>query len=183
MCYLQETKHYTLTYKRSDNLEVIGYSDTDFAGCTDFERSTSGYVFTLVSGAISWRSCKQTITTSSTMYVEFIACYEAVGQAVWLKKFILGLRVVDSVSKPLTLYCNNKAAVFFSHNNKSSWAVKHIDLKYLVVRERERERVQDRTINLEHISSKKMLADPLTKGLPPNIFQEHVAGTGLLESF
>jgi hypothetical protein len=128
-----------LTYKRIDNLEVIGYSNADFAGCTDSQRSTSGYVFTLVIGAISWRSCKQTITTSSTMYAEFIACYEAVGQAVWLKIFIPSLRVVDSISKPLILYCDNKAVVFFSHNNKSSGAAKHIELKYLVVRERERE--------------------------------------------
>jgi hypothetical protein len=70
------------------------------------------------------------------MYTEFIASYEALGQVVWLKKFILGLRVVDSISKPLTIYCDNKATVFFSHNNKSSGAVKHIDLRYLVVRER-----------------------------------------------
>jgi hypothetical protein len=83
--YLQETKHYMLTYKRTHNLEVIGYSDADFAGCVDSQRSTSGYVFTLTSGAISWRSCKQTITTSSTMYVEFIACYEAVGRTYDLK--------------------------------------------------------------------------------------------------
>jgi hypothetical protein len=85
--------------------------------------------------------------------------------------------VVDSISKPLTLYCDKKAAIFFSHNNKSSGAVKHIDLKYLMVRER----VQDHTINLEHISTKKMLQDPLTKGLPSNIFQEHIVGIGLLE--
>ena len=150
----------------------------DFAGYADFLKFTSGYVFTLANGAISWRSSKQTITTSSTMQAEFLACYEAVGQAIWLKNFIPGLRVVDSISKPLTLYCDNKAAVFFSHNNKSSGAAKHIDIKYLVVRDR----IQDRTINLEHISTKRMLTDPLTKGLPPNIFQEHVAGMGLLES-
>jgi hypothetical protein len=102
----------------------------------------------------------------------------SVGQAMWLQNFIPDLRVVDSISKPLTLYCDNKASVFFSHNNKSSGAVKHIELKYLVLRGR----VQDHTINLEHISTKKILADPLTKGLPPNIFQEHVADMGLLES-
>jgi hypothetical protein len=85
--------------------------------------------------------------------------------------------VVDSISRPLTLYCDNKVIVFFSHNNKSSEAAKHIDLKYLMVRER----VQDHTINLEHISTKKMLQDPLTKGLPSNIFQEHIVGIGLLE--
>jgi hypothetical protein len=112
------------------------------------------------------------------MYAKFIACYEAVGHLVWLKNFIPGLRVIDSISKLLTLYCDNKATVFFSHNNRLSGAVKHINLKYLVVRER----VQDHTINLEHISTKKMLTYLLTKGLPPNIFQEHVASMGLLES-
>jgi hypothetical protein len=86
-----------LTYKRIDNLEVIGYLDVDFMGCADSQRSTSGYVFMLASGDISWRSCKQTISTSSTMYTEFIACLEVVGQAVWLKKFIPSLRVVDSI--------------------------------------------------------------------------------------
>jgi hypothetical protein len=155
-----------LTYKRTDNLEVIGYSYSDFAGCVDSQKSTSGYVFTLANGAISWKSSKQRNTTSSTIYAEFIACYEALGQAMWLKFFIPGLRAIDSISKPLTIYCDNKAAIFFSHNNKSSDASKHIDLRYLIVRER----VQDRTINLEHIGTKEMLVDPLTKGLPPHIF-------------
>jgi hypothetical protein len=164
-----------LTYKRIDNLEVIGYSDADYAGYTNSQRSTSGYVFTFVSGVISWRSCKQTFMTSSVIYAEFIACYETVGQAVWLKICIPDLRVVDSISKLLTLYCDNKAVIFFSHNNKSSGAANHIDLKYLVARER----VHDHTINLKHISIKKMLADLLIKDLPFNIFQEHVASMGL----
>jgi hypothetical protein len=59
------------------------------------------------------------------------------------------------------IYFDNKAAVFFSHNNKSSGSVKHIDLRYLIVRES----IQDHTINLEHIGTKEMLVDPLTKGL------------------
>jgi hypothetical protein len=116
------------------------------------------------------------ITTSSMMYVEFIACYEVVGHAMWLKNFIP--RVVDNISKSLSLHYDNKAGVFISYNNKLSGAAKHIDLKYLVVRER----VQDHTINLEQISTKKMLADPLSKGITFNIFQEHVIGMSLLES-
>ena len=42
--------------------------------------------------------------------------------------------------------------------------------------------IQDQTISLEHIRTKDMLADPLTKGLPPNVFKEHLAGMGLRES-
>jgi hypothetical protein len=68
-----------LTYKKTHNHEVIGYSDADFVGCADSQKSTSGYVFTLTNGVISWKSTKQRITTSSTMYTEFIACYEALG--------------------------------------------------------------------------------------------------------
>jgi hypothetical protein len=68
-----------LTYERSDSLKIVGYSDSDFAGCLDTDRSTSGYVFKLAGGAIPWSSSKQTVMTSSMMYVEFVACYEAVG--------------------------------------------------------------------------------------------------------
>ena len=76
-----------LTYRRSDNLEVIGYTDADFAGCVDSRKSTSGYIYTLAGGAISWKSSKQSLVTASTMQAEFVACYEATGQTVWLKEF------------------------------------------------------------------------------------------------
>ena len=75
-------------------------------------------------------------------------CYESTGQAVWLKNFIPGLKVVDSISKPLTLYCDNEPTAFFASNNKSSGAAKHIDIKYYIVKDR----IQDQTINVQHIS-------------------------------
>ena len=57
-----------LTYRISDYLHIEGYTDSDYAG--DDRKSTSGYIFTLVGGAISWKTSKQTITTSSTMYAK-----------------------------------------------------------------------------------------------------------------
>ncbi|XP_078172770.1 secreted RxLR effector protein 161-like [Carex rostrata] len=51
--YLQGTKNYMLTYRRSNQLEVIGYIDSDFAGCLDSRKSTFGYLFLLSEGAIS----------------------------------------------------------------------------------------------------------------------------------
>jgi hypothetical protein len=44
-----------------------------------------------------------------------------------------------------------------------------------------KEKIQDQTISLEHISTKKMIVDPLTKGLPPSVRREHLAGMGLSE--
>ncbi|XP_034673434.1 secreted RxLR effector protein 161-like [Vitis riparia] len=98
MRYLQRTKEYMLTYRRLDQLEFIGYSDSDFAGCQDSRRSTSGYIYLLAGGAISWRSAKQTLVTSSTMEAEFVACYEASNQGIWLRNFVTGLRVLDGTT-------------------------------------------------------------------------------------
>jgi hypothetical protein len=80
--YIQGTKVLMITYERSDSLEIVGYSDSDFTGCMDTDRSISGYVFKLVGGAISRSSSKQTVMTLSTIYAEFVACYEAVGRAM-----------------------------------------------------------------------------------------------------
>ena len=54
--YVQGTKGLMLTYRKSDSLEIEGYSDADFAGDIDDRKSTSGYVFTLTGGAVSWKS-------------------------------------------------------------------------------------------------------------------------------
>jgi hypothetical protein len=86
--------------------------------------------------------------------------------------------VVDDINKLLKLYCDNNPAVQYAHNNRSSDTTKHIDTKYYVVKDKTR----DHVISLEHISTEKMLADSLTKGLPLNVFREHVAGMGLREN-
>ena len=58
MWYLKRIREYMLTYHISDNLEVIGYFDSDFAGCQDTTHSTFGYIFMLAGRAISWRYTK-----------------------------------------------------------------------------------------------------------------------------
>ena len=179
MRYLQGTKDYMLTYRESDHLDLIGYTDADFAGCQDSRKSTSGYIFMLASGAVAWKSTKQTLTASSTMEAEFVACYEATKQALWLKNFSSGLRVMDTVPKPIKLLCDNAAAVFFSKNNKSGSRSKHIDIKYLVVREN----VRESKIIIKHIGTLLMVADPMTKGLPPKLYKSHVDRMGLVNSF
>ena len=79
------------------------------------------------------------------------------------------MKVVDDIYRPLKLYCDDNSAVQYAHNNKLSGAVKHNDIKYYVVKDK----VRDHVISLEHISTEKILADPLIKGLPPNVFKEY----------
>ena len=77
MGYLQGIKDYMLMYKRTDSLEVIGYSNSDFVGYVDSCKSTSGYILKLADGAVSWRSAKQTLTATCTMEAEFVSCFKA----------------------------------------------------------------------------------------------------------
>ena len=63
---------------------MVGFSDSDYAGCVDDKKSTSGYIFMMVKGVVSWKSVKQAFTTSSTMEAMYVACYEATCHAIWL---------------------------------------------------------------------------------------------------
>ncbi|KAL1351196.1 hypothetical protein AAHE18_06G079400 [Arachis hypogaea] len=175
MRYLKRTKDYMLTYRRSENLEIIGYSDSNFVGCQDSSSSTSGCIFILAGGAIAWRSNKQTLVASSTMEAEYVACFEASKHGIWLRNFVTELRIVDDIEKPLKIFCDNKSAVLYSNNNKSFAKSKHIDIKFLVVKEK----IQEKHISIEHIRTEYMLADPLTNGLIPKVFHEHTAQMGV----
>ena len=173
--YLQGTKNLMLTYKRTKQLEIVGFSDSDYAGCLDSRKSTSGYIFMLTGGAVSWSSKKQKTVAASTMEAEYIACFHTTSQAVWIRNFISHLGVVDSIKKPLKIYCDNEASVKFSNNNKSSSACKHMEVKFLIVKER----IRDQLVSIEHIGTEEMLADPLTKALPPSTYSGHVSKMGL----
>ena len=124
----------------------------------------------MAGGVVSWKSVKQTLKTSSTMEAEYVTCYKACCHVIWMRNFISALGVVDSISRPLKLFCDNSAVVVFSKNTRSTSRSKHIDVKFYFVKEK----VTKFLIDIEHMSTKGMLADPLTKGLPIVVFHEHV---------
>lgn len=66
-----------LMHKRSEQLEVIRYSDSDFAKCLDLRKSTFGCFFLLANRAFSWKSAKESIIISSTIEAEFVPCFKA----------------------------------------------------------------------------------------------------------
>ena len=86
--YPQGTKDLMLTYKHTYALEVVGFSDFDYACCVDDKKSIVCYIFMMVEGAVSWKSVKQTLIASSTTDVEYVACNETTCHAIWLQNFI-----------------------------------------------------------------------------------------------
>ncbi|KAM1278585.1 hypothetical protein ACFX2J_030585 [Malus domestica] len=176
--YLKRTRDHVLVFHQVKVLEVVGYSDADLGGCVDDKMSTSCYVFTLAGGAISWRSKKQTTRAVLTMESEYIGCFEAMRQAGWLKNLIHYMGVLHSIEKPIKIYCDNTSAVFFAKNNKRSEASRLMDIKYLKLQDKIREGVVD----IEHLGTFHMVADPLTKALHVTAFRRHLPNMGLQSS-
>ncbi|RVX02180.1 Retrovirus-related Pol polyprotein from transposon TNT 1-94 [Vitis vinifera] len=149
--------------------------DICFAVGMDSRKSTSGNVFVLGGGAISWRSIKQTCVADSTMEAEYVAASEAAKEAVWLRNFLLDLGVVPSVQSPITLYCDNSGAVANSKEPQSHKRAKHIERKYHLIRDI----VQRGDVVVMKIASENNLADPFTKSLSSTTFERHVEGMGV----
>ncbi|KAM1064086.1 hypothetical protein ACFX2A_028770 [Malus domestica] len=100
-------------------------------------------------------------------------------QVVWLRNFIADMKIVDLVKRPMKMYCDKNAFVFFSKNNKRTSTSRLMDVKFLKVREK----VKKGEIEIQYLSTTAMIADPLTKALPNNVFKGHVEQMGVLESF
>ena len=111
------------------------------------------------------------------MKVEFMACFGAIINGLWLRNLISGLEIIDSIAKLLKIYCDNTATIFFFKNDNYSKRAKHTKLKYFIVKEE----LQKERVSIKHISTKLMVADSLTKVLPSKIFHEHVEGMGIMK--
>lgn len=149
-----------LTYRRSNDLEVVAYSDSDYAGCMDSRKSMFGYTFVLGRGAISQKSGKQYVIATSIMDAEFVACFEATMHALWLQNFVSGLGIVDNIVRPLKFYYFNSTAIFLSKNDKYTKGAKNVDIKYLSFKEE----VLKEKMSIKHIGTEMLITNLLTKG-------------------
>ncbi|KAH9718108.1 hypothetical protein KPL71_022089 [Citrus sinensis] len=92
--YLYKTVDVGLLFKKDCGQQCVGYCDSDFAGDLDKRRSTTGYVFTLGGGPVSWRSILQSTIALSTTEAKYMAATEAVKEAIWLKGLLGDLGVI-----------------------------------------------------------------------------------------
>eukprot|EP00253_Pinus_taeda_P028193 PITA_28193 len=157
--YLTGTQDFGLKYTQVGDFSLIGYSNSNFDGDKEIGVSTSGYAMSLGSGAISWRSCKQSVPTDSTIEVEYVAETEATKEIVWLRKILEDLQVKQVHSTPLTI--ENILAIKLAKNPKFHDRMKHINTKYHLIRHH----VEAKRIHLCHCSTNEKIADIFTKAL------------------
>ncbi|KAM7489606.1 hypothetical protein LguiB_027090 [Lonicera macranthoides] len=162
--YLKGTSDFGILYKRGEKTSLIGFSDSDYAGDLDDRKSTSGAVFMLNFGAITWSSKKQQVVTLSTTEAEFIAAASSSCQAIWLRRLLEVLH--NQQQGPTVIYCNNMSAIKLSKNPVLHGRSKHIDVRYHFLRDL----CKDGVINLVFCKSEEQIADIFTKPLKPAVF-------------
>ena len=172
--YLKGTMDWCLHfYKFPAVLE--GFCDANWVTDNDEVSSTSGYVFTLGGGAISWKSSKQTCIARSTMESEFIALDLAGQEAEWLRNLLADVPLWGKRSIPVSLHCDSEAAIGIAKNSVYNGKRRHIRIRHSSVREL----LKNGVISLQFVRSENNLADPFTKGLTKKVVLESSRGMGL----
>ncbi|XP_058761096.1 secreted RxLR effector protein 161-like [Vicia villosa] len=127
--YLKGTIEYGLFYRRGGNRELVGFTDSDYAGCVEDRKSTSGYTFILSDATVAWSSKKQPIVTLSTTEAKFVAAATCSCQLIWMKR-VLGKISYEGSKKPV-IFCDNNSTIKLSKNPIMHGKSKHIDVRFL----------------------------------------------------
>lgn len=172
--YLWTTRDYGILFDGRHGASVVGYSDSDYAGCTVTRKSTSGYVFLLAGGAISWKSKKQSVVTTSSCEAEYVASCMAAKEAIWLSRLIADLHQ-ETTPAIIPIHVDNNGAKDLAVNATINERSKHIDVQYHFVRQS----TCDGKISLERCDTADQVADPLTKPLDKQAHQKHCTSQGL----
>jgi hypothetical protein len=162
--YLKQTKDESLSFCKAhhttDQLKLVGYTDSDWAMDVDDRKSTGAYVFFLWNTPITWTTRKQPVVALSSTEAEYIALVEAVKEAIFLKQLLEDMG--KSVLMPITIYCDNKSAISLSKNPVAHGRSKHIDIKLHFIRDV----INQGVIQVEYVPTGENIADALTKSLP-----------------
>src|SRR6266498_2871480 len=163
--YLKGTSRYGIHYTGYPRV-LEGYSDSNLISDADEIKATSGYVFTLGGGAVSWKSCKQTILTRSTMEAELTSLATATVEADWLRELVMDLPVVEKPVPAILLNCDNQTVIIKVNSSKDNMkSSRHVKRRLKSISKMKNSGV----IALDYVQMGKNLADPFTKGLSRNM--------------
>lgn len=158
--YLKGTKDYELCFKKTDeDLNLIAFSDSDWASSVEDRRSTTGYYFSLTKQgpAISWKSKKQPTVALSTCEAEYIGLATTTQESMYLTQLLNGMD--NKVYSCTKIHGDNQGAIALSKNPVNRQRSKHIDVKYHFIRNA----LSEGKIDIVYCPSEDMVADILTK--------------------
>ena len=163
-----------ILYDGASNAGLVAYSDSDWAEDKDDRHSTSGQIFCLAGGAVSWTSRRQSTISLSSTEAEYKAASDTCRQMAWLRSFSIELGY--DMSHPTPLYVDNTGAIFLSVNPVVERRTKHVDVWYHFIREF----YESGAVAIYHVETENMLADALTKNVPLSIVEKFRSSSGMV---
>ena len=157
--YLRGTMNQTLAFRKTQNLDLLNFSDADWAESIDKRRSLLGFCFKLSesSGAISWGCKAQRTVATSTAEAEFNSIVEASKEDIHLSGILEDLGIFCKL--PLKKFVDNQACIALSKHSMDHGKTKHFAIKLHFVREL----VEHQKLELSYLTTENMPADILTK--------------------
>ncbi|MCO5574898.1 hypothetical protein L7F22_028692 [Adiantum nelumboides] len=138
--YLSGTPNLSMFFPRGDmygkhsSMQLLGYSDSDWAGDFDTQHSTSENCFFLRNACISWLSKKQPTVATSTCEAEYRAAFMATVDCVGIRRLLADL--CECQQAPTTIFTDSQSAMAVARNAVFHARTKHIEVHYHYVRER-----------------------------------------------
>jgi hypothetical protein len=158
-----------------EELVVKGYVDASFDTDPDDSKSQTGYVYILNGGAVSWRSCKQSVIIGSTTEARYMAASEVSSEGVWIRNFITELGVVPSALDPLEILCDNTGVIALAKEPRYHPKTKHINHPFHIIRDY----ISDGDLKISKVHMDPNVVDPLTKPLPQAKHDQHLNAMGV----
>src|SRR6202030_1705156 len=133
--YLRGTTDYGLVLGgKNDGVDVVGWTDSDWAQDSDDRRSVAGFVFDVAGGTISWSSKKQPTVVLSTVEAEYMASVNTTKEAIWLRTLLADLGFPQTSAT--LIRADNQGCIALSRHLISHSRAKHIDIRHHFVCER-----------------------------------------------
>ncbi|GJU13720.1 hypothetical protein Tco_1136116 [Tanacetum coccineum] len=168
--YLKKTIDYRLTYTCYPSM-LEGYTDARWISNSEDNSSTSGWVFLLGGGEISWASKKQTCITGSIIESEFMALVAASKEVKWLKNLVLEILLWSKPIAPISIRCDSVATLAKAYSQMYNGKFRHLGVRHSMIREL----IKNGVVSIEFVRSQRNLTDHFMKGLA----RELVEGMGL----
>ena len=131
--YIIGTVEYGLVYEHRGSVQLIGFTDADWAGCVEDRKSTLGCCFSIGSGVVSWFSRKQKSVALSSTEAEHMAASMAACEGMWLRKLLS--RLFECELEATVVQCDNQSGIKLSENLVFHDRSKHIDIIYHFLRD------------------------------------------------
>ncbi|GMI77806.1 hypothetical protein HRI_001449800 [Hibiscus trionum] len=172
--YVKGTINFGILYKKVKECQMIGYCDADYAGDHSTRRSTTGYIFSLGSGAISWCSKRQPTVSLSSTEAEYRSAASAAQESTWLKQLMEDLH--QPTDYQVRLLCDNLSAIRLAENPVFHARTKHIEVHHHYIREK----VLEGEIRMEPTKTDEQVADIFTKSLSKPKFEKFREVLGMI---